>query len=57
MLGFYLSTSRSIALTLKTPYAEVDKKQWEFPGGPVVKTLPSNAVGAGSTNPWSGDPT
>ena len=27
-----------------TPYSEVDKKQyqWDFPGGPVVKTLPSN---------------
>ena len=31
-----------------TPYSAVDKKQyqWGFPGGPVVKTLPSNA-GAG----------
>ena len=25
------------------------KKNWDFPSGPVVKTLPSNAVGEGPT--------
>ena len=26
------------------------KKNWDFPSGPVVKTLPSNAVGRGSNS-------
>ena len=25
---------------------------WDFPGGPVVKTSPSNAEGAGSIPGW-----
>ena len=27
---------------------------WDFPGGPVVKTSPSNAGGAGSNPGWGG---
>ena len=34
---------------------QLKKEQtWDFPGGPVVKTLPSTAGGLGSINPWSG---
>ena len=29
-------------------YPEYIKGSWDFPGGPVVKTSPSNAGGAGS---------
>ena len=28
------------------------KAKWDFPGGPVVKTLPSNAGGEGSIPGW-----
>ena len=45
---------------LREKIKEKDKEKWggAFPGGPVVKNLPSNAGDAGSS-PWSGnqDPT
>ena len=30
----------------------VSKQCWDFPGSPVVKTLPSSARGAGSIPAW-----
>ena len=32
----------------------IEIKSGDFPGGPMVKNLPSNAKGHGF-NPWSGD--
>ena len=36
------------------PYTQYIKNSWDFPGGPVVKTLPSHAGGCG-LDPWVGN--
>ena len=41
--------SRMVVLFLQTTVFKIDR---DFPGGPVVKTLPSNARGVGSIPGW-----
>ena len=40
---------RAISVKWKT---DLRTSKWDFPGGPVVKTLPSNAGGVGSIPGW-----
>ena len=47
-----MSNAQPGEVLIKTTFSsEVEQKQtarWDFPGGPAVKTLPSNAGGEGS---------
>ena len=46
-------TRRELPMQLWTLLGYENPGYWDFPGGPVVKNLPSSAGDAGSI-PWSG---
>ena len=45
-----LSPSR--VTTYSVSLSSINKYHWDFPGGPVIKSLPSNAGGAGLIPGW-----
>ena len=49
---FFLNVCSVFQLLSFNSHLSRSSQGWEFPGGPVVKTSPSNAGGAGSIPGW-----